>query len=149
MPKPTRDTSPTQGRPPTTPWGRPHAASEAKNAWGRPLTPEQQQAAAAARERAAREQKALASIVESRMKLGDTLEQASQYAREYAAEQHRTNDEASAALSIGWHAESLSKKAREAAKPPAARVRTAKQVLDEHRRTRPATPGNRRIINNN
>ncbi len=138
--------------PTATPWGRPLPASEAAepatNAWRRPLTPEQQQAAAAARERAAREQKDLASIVESRVKLGDTLDQASQYAREYAAEQHRTNDEVNAALNIGWRAESLSTRAREAAKPPAARVRTAGQVLDEHRRARPQPPGSRRIVNN-
>lgn len=131
---------------PSTPWGRPILDGNPTTPWGRPLTAEQQQSAAAATERAAREQKDLASIIESRVKLGDTLDQAERHAHEYANEQHRTHDDVLAALNVGWRAESLrqnARQAREATRPP---IRTAAQVLDEHRRrTRPVNPTARRI----
>ncbi|MFT4227077.1 hypothetical protein [Micropruina sp.] len=132
----------------TDAWGRPIPADSSTaprtNAWGRPLTREQQESAAAAAVRAEAERKNLASIVESRVTLGDAPDQAERYAREFAAEQHRTHNDVLAALNIGWRAESLRKQAQEAAKPP---IRSAAQVLDEHRRrTRPASPTARRVV---
>lgn len=139
---------PSVSRPPTTAWGRPIPADTSTtprtNAWGRPLTREQQESAAAAAVRAAAERKDLASIVESRVTLGDAPDQAERYAREFAAEQHRTRNDVLAALSIGWRAESVRKQAREAARPT---IRSAAQVLDEHRRrTRPVNPTARRVV---
>ncbi len=139
---------PSVSRSPTTAWGRPIPADTSTtartNAWGRPLTREQQESLAAATARAETERKNLASIVESRVTLGDAPDQAERYARAFAAEQHRTHNDVLAALNIGWRAESLRKQAQEAAKPT---IRSAAQVLDEHRRrTRPVNPTARRVV---
>ncbi len=141
-------TSNARGARTTDAWGRPVPADTSTtartNAWGRPLTPEQQESVAAAAVRAEAERQNLASIVESRVTLGDAPDEAERYAREFAAEQHRTRNDVRAALSIGWRAESLRKQAQEAAKPP---IRSAAQVLDEHRRrTRPVNPTARRVV---